>query len=475
MRILLINPPRWKGIPVIREERCEIIERYSILPPYSLMQIAALLKDGGRYEVSLLDANGLDLDFGKVKRTIQNFSPDVVLFRFTPTTFDWDMETVKLVKRVSTKTKTIGLCCTLAPLAKEVLNEVKELDVYLYHEYEAVSRPLIDALAKGDISKVKGIAHRSGGKVSLNPPATPIGDYDSLPLPAYELLPSLDPYFINTPAGGPFTILYTSKGCPFKCNFCTVANTPLKLRSAKSVLDEVSYLRKRHGVRTVSFFDETFTIKRKRVEDICKEMSTLGIQWYCNTRANLVDKKLLKMMWEGGCRGISFGIESGSQNILDSCAKHVSLEKAKDAIEEANSIGIKTYCSFIIGLPGETWETVAETISFVKETLPTSAQFNVAVPYPGTELYKRARDELGRPPSWRELFQDRSVMGSENMTPDDIDKARDMAYRSLYSNPKWWAKNIGHTLKQPQDMYLATRYAMKIANNLLVHGMSHSH
>jgi radical SAM superfamily enzyme YgiQ (UPF0313 family) len=182
------------------------------------------------------------------------------------------------------------------------------------------------------------------------------------------------------------------------------------------------------------------------------------------------------MMRRAGCRGISFGIESGSQRILDSVEKHISVEQARDAVQNAKAEGIKTFCSFILGLPGEDWDSVEETLEFVRQTLPTSAQFNVAVPYPGTRLHEQiyGTHRIAEP-DFRKMFQDEAVVGTEKLTPEDLNKAREMAYRSLYTSGRWWRSNIKHVLLEPSDMDLAVRYALKIANNYLFHGMKHAH
>ena len=293
----------------------------------------------------------------------------MLIFRFTPTTFDSDIKVASISKKAHPKAWTIGLCWTLHTVPREVLQSSGDLDIYVRQEYEAVTPPLIAALSNGaDLSTIHGIAYRIGCKVEVTCDAEPLPDWDSLPLPAYDLLPSLKNYYINTRHGSPFTTLYTSKGCPFSCIFCTVRNTPLKKRSAKSIISELRYLKKIYNIKTVSFFDETFTIDRKRVLAICDSLKSenLRILWYCNTRVGLVDEDLLKKMFEAGCRGISYGIESGSQTILDNAGKGATVEQSEKAIMLAKKTGLKVLCSFIFGLPGENWATIDETIKFVK-------------------------------------------------------------------------------------------------------------
>jgi anaerobic magnesium-protoporphyrin IX monomethyl ester cyclase len=478
MKVLLINPPRFEGVAVIREERCEVTERYSILEPYSLLQLGALLRNAG-HQVSLIDLNGRDLDYAALTERVQSFRPDTAIYRFTPTTFDWDQQTSAMIKDVDRTIRTAGICWTLHTMPRPVMAGAPNMDIYVRQDYEVVVPQLVEALDKGtSLNDVAGIAYRQGEEVRLTGDPTPLKDYDSLPIPAYDLLPDLKPYFVTAPAGRPYTILYTSKGCPFKCSFCTVAGTPWKMRSAPHILEELRFLKERYGLKTASFFDETFTFNRQRVEDICQllQEEDLHINWYCNTRAHLVDRELLAQMRKAGCRGISFGIESGSQRILDSVGKHISVEQCRDAVQSAKAEGIKTFCSFIFGLPGEDWDTVAETLEFVRQALPTSAQFNVAVPYPGTKLHEQIYGQnLVAEPDFRKMFQDEAVVGTEKLTPADLNKAREMAYRALYTSGRWWRSNIKHVIMEPADLDLSIRYALKIANNYLFHGMKHAH
>lgn len=478
MNILLINPSRFKSIPVIREERCEITERYSVLPPYSLLQIGSLLLRQGN-NVSLIDANGKDLSIKALCQRIRHIDFSVLIFRFTPTTFDWDMKVASMAKEINPNVVTVGICWTLRDFPLEVLDSTKELDIYIRHEYEVTTSALISALeTNSSLSKVKGIAYRKNGKNFLTPDAEPIDDYDKLPMPAYDLLPDLTPYYINTPSGRPFTIMYTSKGCPFSCSYCTVAGTKWKARSAEKVIKELKYLKERYGIHTVSFFDETFTLNKKRVIQISKEIQEgkLNIKWFCNTRVSLVDKELLRLMRAGGCRGISYGIESGSQNILNRCHKRITVKQGEDAIRWAKDAGIKVYCSFIFGLPGETKETIRETIQFVRHTKPTGAQFNVLVPYPGTKIYEDLNKEgkIGEL-DWRKLYQHKSVIGTGSLSPRELDNARIRAYRTLYFDPFWIGQNVFFVLRHPEDFGMAARYVKKIISNFFIHRMKHAH
>lgn len=479
MKILLLNPPRFQGIPVIREERCEITERYSVLPPYSLLQIASILRQN-KHDIYLIDANGQNLTWRQILEKMQQIKYDVLIFRFTPTTFDWDMITLKMSKKINSVAKTIGLCWTLSSIPNEVMEDCPFLDIFILNDYEISTPRVIKSLEMGtNLSAIPSIAFQNENVITINPKANQQVSWDQIPLPAYDLLPGLSQYYINTPHGSPFTIMYTSKGCPYSCTFCTERRTPLKKRSAQSIIEEIHFLKENYNIKTISFFDETFTIDRDRVIQLVRELlkNKIKITWYCNTRVNLVDYELLKIMYQGGCKGISYGIESGSQKILNECKKGTTVQQGYQAIQWAKKFGIKTYCSFIFGLPGENLDTIEATNLFVKNTLPTSAQFNVAVPYPGTELYdiilKNGTTLLKK--SWKIMYQHKTTILTSQLSRDEVDAARIKAYRRLYSNPRWWVSNIKHIMRHPSDLTLAYEYVIKIVNNYLIHGMSHSH
>ncbi|MCX7999842.1 MAG: radical SAM protein, partial [Leptospiraceae bacterium] len=189
------------------------------------------------------------------------------------------------------------------------------------------------------------------------------------------------------------------------------------------------------------------------------------------------DPELLGIMYEGGCRGVSFGVESASQKILDNVKKGNKVSDAEKAIIWAKKTGIKVFTSFIFGLPGENWETIRDTIEFVKKTLPHSAQFNIAVPYPGTEFYNYVVENnfLLKNHSWEELMQHKAVIRTENLNPEELEKARKIAYRSLYFNPKWVIQNVWWIIKHPEDFSVGLRYYIKALKNYLVYKMEHAH
>jgi len=480
MKIVFVNPPRYEGLPVIREDRCEIVNRYLVNPPYSLIQIAAVLREKGE-EIQVIDANCENLSYSDAQERIEESKPDIVAFRFTPTTIEADMETAKITKSFYPNALTIGICWTLKRFAEKIIRDNKDLDIYLlgeYGTYETTFLSLMEAINQGSpLDTVKGIAFRRMGDAVSTGPRTTYYPYDKLPIPAYDLLPSLSKYYISPKHSrhSPFTIMYTSMGCPYSCIFCVVRQSKWRKRSVGSIMKEITYLKNEHGLKCVFFMDELFTMDRQRTVDLCKAFIKykIDLRWYTSTRVDLVDKELLELMRRAGCRNISFGIESGSQRILDYAKKGITVEQAMQAVKTVKEAGIGVHLAFIVGLPGENWETFKETVDFVKKALPSMAQFNVAVPYPGTPLYDLARSKgwIDEDLDYTQLQHQVSIMRTEEMTTEEIEKARKKAYRSLYFNPRW----ILSQLSNFEDLSLTTRYYLKCLKMYLLHGMKHAH
>jgi radical SAM superfamily enzyme YgiQ (UPF0313 family) len=329
------------------------------------------------------------------------------------------------------------------------------------------------------MSDVPGVYYRQDDAIVYHPVAAWQTDYDSFPIPAYDLLPGLENYRPNVPTTGNFMIVYTSKGCPFSCSYCTVANSTFKIKSTEGIIEELSLLYEKYNVRLISIFDETFTLRKTRVIDLCKQIQERmpELRWYCNTRGNLVDEEILRAMREGGCRGVSFGVESGSQRILDGVKKGIRVEEASKAITAAKECGLKVFASFVFGLPGEDWDSVKETLRFVRSTLPHGAQFNVAVPYPGTGFYEYVKKEnlLTDGTTWDDMFQHRAVARTKNLSQEELESIRKQAYKELYLNLEWFIQNVEWVLAHPEDMWMGIRYYSKALSNLLIYGMENAH
>ena len=464
MKIILINPPRFNDVPVGREDRCENTIP-NVITPHGFVYLAGLLLKKN-HNVELIDANGYDFDFGYIKKEIEKGKPDIVIFKSTPETFYSDIKVGDIVKGISKKIQTVMICYSLTTIPIETLERAINVDVYITdYDYEISILELVNNTNLGDIN---GIAYRDNKGIIVNSPNYKRFDFSSLPTPAWNLIPNFSVYWVQVPSIRPCVFVESMKGCGMGCSFCTIADLKPIFRDVEKVADEIEYLQGR-GVKYINFFDATFNINRKRLIEICEEMigRDLKIEWFANVRADIT-KKQAELMKQAGCRGVSIGIESGSQEVLNLVNKRINVLDAKIALQNLKKVGIKQYTSFIVGLPGETKETIKKTKVFIKETKPTGFQVNSLVPYPRCKLYKDAvkQGKIGEL-KFEDLLLYETPVSLCDLSIDEINEYRKKIYRDIYLSPSWWLSNIRYAMKNPNDLRLGFDYAFKVFRRLV--------
>jgi len=467
MKILLVNPPRFNGMPVVREDRCEITVP-NVVPPHGFVYLAGILLNEN-HNVRLIDANGYDLDFEYIKKEIGKEKPDIVIFKSTPETFYSDIKVGDIAKSISKEIKTVMICFSLATVPEEALKRAKSVDVYVTdYDYEI---PILKLTNNINLENIRGIAYRENGDIIVNLPNSKRFDFSSLPTPAWHLILDFSVYWVQVPSIRPCVFVESMKGCGLGCSFCTIADVKPKFRDAKKVVDEIDYLQGR-GVRYINFFDATFNISRKRVYKVCEEIieRDLKIEWFANVRADITEEEA-GIMKEAGCRGVSIGVESGSQEVLDRINKKTKVSDAEEAIKNLKKAGIKQYASFIVGLPGETKETIEKTKEFIKRTKPTGFQVNSLVPYPKCKIYEDAvKQGKIKELKFEDLLLYETPISLCDLSVDEINEYRKKIYRDIYLTPSWWLSNIWYAMKNPKDLRLGFGYAVKVFRRV-VRGM----
>jgi len=216
-------------------------------------------------------------------------------------------------------------------------------------------------------------------------------DMTTVPLPDYSLI-DFNAYIPRYPHGirRPWTCISTSRGCPYQCTFCcrSVFGSQYRAYPADRVIELISGLCSNFGLRDITFYDDEFTIDRRRVLSICAGIKEFGLTWTCEARVNLVDRELLDAMGQAGCRLINFGIESGSQQLIDHLNKRITKPEVRRAVEQTHAAGIEASGYFMLGIEGETRDTVEETISFAQELRLDHAQFSICTPLPGSTMFQ---------------------------------------------------------------------------------------
>jgi len=443
MKILLINPPRVDGYPVVREERFEHKDFEMIQPPLNLLYCASnLLKHG--FKVSFLDANGFNLNLNDVENKIKKEKPNIVVIRTGFDTFTTDIEVLKVAK----KYKCITICrnkiiSDVPWLRQELLSKVRsEVDIFVNDELDTnISRICQDILSKKDWSKIDSISFWKKDKLITTKKAPIFTDLDSLPFPAYHLLPSLKPY--QTSFFPPiFTQVMSSRGCPNHCTFCAYAGMPYRVRSPENVIAELEWLKKEFGLKSFVFFDDTISVDMVRVKKLLNLMldKKLNLHFGVCTRVNTVDQEMLNLFAKAGCKEISFGIETGNQKILDTIKKNITLEQIESAVKLSKKAGIKVIAPIIFGLPGETRKTIENTIKFVEKLNPYYCQYATLVPFPNTEAYRYFdKNKLILTKDWTKYnpLQVRPVMRTKALSSEEIMKLKKKAYLKFLLRPQF--------------------------------------
>lgn len=404
MRVLLLNLPwrengrlgvragsRW---PFTSEPEKDGHIHY-IPFPFFLAYATALLKKNG-HEAKLIDAIAEGVPEQRLFERIDSFHPELILAEISTPSFNNDMRILQAIHQNFSHAK-IALCGPHASVfPQQILTEYTYIDAILIGEYEYTLLDFAQHLEEqGDMKSVLGLAYRKDGNVTLNKPRSTIRNLDSLPWPEREDVPlyNYNDAFCNLPT--PNVQILSSRGCPFRCIFCLWPQTVYKehryrKRTPKDVVDEMEYLITKFHFKAVYFDDDVFNIDRIHVAGVCAEIKTrkVDIPWAVMARADLFDTQILAGLADAGLYAIKYGIESASPRILRACRKKLDLLKTQDMIKVTKELGIKVHLTFCLGLPGETQESIKESIKFISQAQPDSCQFSFATPFPGTEYFK---------------------------------------------------------------------------------------
>jgi len=402
------------------------------LPFLGALYIATVLKDKG-HEVVLEDNHTRKLDISESASAILKHSPNAVgITAFTHNRF----QAIALAEELKKANKDIFIFVGgphFSFTAKNALEMVPAIDCVVTKEGELTVKELFDVWPdKNKFKDILGIAYRDkNGRVTINPERAFIKNLEELPPLDWELLDmsiykrGLKKTNIDMIAAG----VTSGRGCPNRCIFCSSAafcKSMLRLRNPKSFVDEIELLYKKYGVRAFSFWDDTLTVVRKHVVEICNEIikRKLNIIWYCRARVNTVDYEMLKLIKKSGCIRISFGIESGSPKILKIIRKNITLDQARRAVKWCSDLDLVTSLNFMVNHPYETLDDLKQTIKVMKEfkKIPrVICQYGFTLIFPGTELEAIAKKEgwLPKEFSWNSPFKTEKykIIGEDPSVP----------------------------------------------------------
>jgi anaerobic magnesium-protoporphyrin IX monomethyl ester cyclase len=404
-RIVLINPPL-----TLEERYGDLAKAGSNMPSLGLAWLAAACRKNG-HKVAIIEAALGDSSCAEI--TEQIVTRDACFVGITAMTSSIDSAAL-LAQKIKEKNSRIQILIGgphITALPEETMRMFPQFDVGAIGEAEETLVDYLKSMESGlNLENVNGIVYRDQGSIRMTEKRPFIKDLDSLPLPAWDLVPDFPARYTpaairckNLPAGH----IITSRGCPMQCSFCdrSVFGTEYRLFSVEYIWEMVNVLTNRFGVRDILFEDDSFTLHKKRVLSLCEMLRTKNspISWSCLGRVDTIDAELLSSMKKAGCWQIGFGIESGNADVLGGVDKKINLERIREALVLTRAAGIHTKGFFILGLPRESIDTIKETIRFAVSSVLDDISVSFATPFPGTVLYKQAQTHGAFSPDWKKM------------------------------------------------------------------------
>ena len=426
--IVLIKPP------LSREElygKMSGVGAYD--PPLGLAYLAANLRKN-QVGVEIIDAMAMGLTLDDLVDSILKKAPRCV--GITAVTLDI-YSAAQLADKIKQRDEEIitilgGVHLTAVP--GETMERFPQFDIGVIGEGEATLVEIIKTLdGSTDLKSVNGLVCRLDGEIIFTPPRKKDYNLDSYPPPAWDLIPGFPQNYPVPPYStykSPSCSLVTSRGCGRRCTFCLqgTMGRPLRFHSAEYVLNIIKHLYHHHGIRDLRFVDDQFLANKDRTEKICTMLieENLDLTFSCLTRIDTIDSQLLRLLKRAGCRQMNFGIESGSQRILDLVKKDIRLEDVFQAVKWAKKEGIRTLGYFMIGFPTETEDTIRESIAFAKKLLLDDISVFFLTPFPGTELYHSAHQYGTLKKDWKSM----SLFIEPCFIPHGLTKEKILTYRT---------------------------------------------
>ena len=448
MKIVLINPPRFNEIignnpSVIEEER-------GFNPPLGLLYVAGYIQKHTNYKISIIDAQVERLDYQSLEKKVVSEQPDIVGVTAMTMTLVDVIETTQLVKRIYPSVKTVlgGPHVNLFP-NETIKNE--SVDYLVLGEGEEPFKDLVEAIDAGsEVDCITGVVFKRDGIICNNGTRPHIKNLDELPFPPRELVP-YKKYNSLLFDGNTVTTIFTSRGCPFRCSFCDRPHLGkvFRARSAQNVVDELEAC-VQLGIHDFLFYDDTFTVVKRRVLDICDQIVQRGldIRWDIRSRVDTIDEEILSRLKRAGCQGIHYGVEAGTEKILRRLNKGISIDQVKKVFGWTKKNKMATLAYFMIGNPDETMDDIQKTFHLIKELQPDFMHMTILTPFPGTQIYKEGLAAgIIKKDWWHEFAENPNTKfvpphWDEFFSRDDLNRILVEEYRSFYLSPRYILKRI---------------------------------
>jgi len=406
------------------------------------------LKYHPEYEISFYDAELLRKSFQDIKEEVMRLKPDVVACNMTTPSYEHAVKTMDAVKEVGSSIATIVGGPHPSAFSYEVLLE-DSIDACVSGEGEGPFLKFLETIDKGgDFNSIPGLSHKFNGRPYISQNRGYIEDLDTIPFPARHLMPIhlYSPPVTKRVSTGRGSNMITSRGCPYECTYCetkVIWDRKVRYRSAQNVVDEMEELYVKYKVKEINFHDDILPLRKDRILELCEEIQRrkLDMKWICMNRVNSCWPDVMEAMYKAGCRKIMFGLESGNNEILKSIRKKATIEQAVEAVDICRKANLQVMGSFMIGNIGETEETIRQTIDFAKRLDLDTVAFFVAIPYPGTDMYKIAIEKgyLSPDTDWKKytcVGTNPPPLALPGLSQDRLRELQAQAIREFYIRPK---------------------------------------
>lgn len=473
---MLINPPG----PLYQrgEDRCQAnIEEssaVSLRAPNDLAYMAAVLKVEG-IGVLIRDYPAEKLSWQDFEYDLKRTMPDLLVMSVTTATVLDDLRAFQVAKSMNPSIVTVAKGALFFASDIHLFDKpaFASMDFGLAGESETLIGGLVKGLRGGSpYGTIDGIVARSDdGRWFRRAQKEFVTDLDTIPFPARDLI--RNELYVRPDTGEPQATIQTSRGCPSRCIFCltpAISGQKVRQRSVQNIVDEIEECVNRYGIRNFFFKADTFTINKKFVIDLCKEIMRreLNIQWVANSRVDTVDAERLEWMKKAGCWLVAFGFESGDDDILKKMKKDATVADAYQAVRLVKEAGLRVYGFFMIGLPWDDRTTVEKTFRFAKDLDCDFSEIHIATPYEGTELHSIARDAglLTDEVIGHDYFHD-PTMATMFLTREEILEYRKKGLRRLYLSPKYLIKTFSN-INSMDELARYAVYGARMLKNIVL-------
>lgn len=443
-----------------------------VLPPNGQAILASCARNEG-HDCAIYDMEALRADWRDLERYLHREKPDAVGIETQTPLFYKAQRVAATTRRVLPAALIVagGAHTFIEP--EHTLKEIPEVDYVLRGEAERTFPPFLSRYEGGerggDLADIPGLCYRENGGFHISPDVPLIEDLDSLPMPAFDLLP-LDRYYDAFFPGRRIYDLLTARGCPNYCKFCgepVIYGHRVRARSPKNVVDQMQALVEGHGVDYIVFQDATFNFSTERVKELCREMLSRGIRvkWKVKARVDQVDEEMLCLMKEAGCIMIAYGVEVASNRTLRYLRKGFTVEQVRTAFALTRRARIDTMGYFMLGAEGETEKDLQDTIRFSIELQPTYAHYMITTPMYGSDLQKYYKAQLEETPLSQYLFFT-GLVDTDTLSRETIRAYHRKAHIAFYLRPSYILRQLFH-LRGPRDFWLKAKYGVFMLSKML--------